>query len=75
MPVIFDIWTFGYRETHLAKDQCDLINGLADGMDRALAFRNRRKRDIDLSRSSGVDQVLHHQEKSFLPQVHRQLHL
>ena len=39
--VVFDVGTFGDRETQIGEDRGDLVQHLADGMDGALRFRTR----------------------------------
>ena len=46
MPVVLDVGAFHNPEPHFAQDRYHLVEGLADGMNPAIAFRPDGKGDI-----------------------------
>jgi hypothetical protein len=47
VPVVLDVRPLGDRETHLAEDRGQLVDGLADRVHAAIGQRARRQRDVD----------------------------
>ncbi len=47
MEVVLDVRAFGDGEAHLAEDRDDLVDGLADRMDAALALGPHRQGHVE----------------------------
>ena len=47
MPIVLDVRAFGDAELHFPQDRHHLVDGLADGMNAALAFGPDGKGDVD----------------------------